>query len=124
MTICLLLVVFAVSWYLYMNSVDNYYDHDDEPQDEPEDKPKGPRKPPSWVYVGGIIDNRNKTATAFFHDFANNDDRELEMSYVDSVSGDGLEMSARAVCNRWNMEEAEALRNTGSMEAGNPPGTK
>lgn len=124
MTICLLLVVFAVSWYLYMNSVDNYYDHNDEPQDEPEDKPKGPRKPPEWCYVGGIIDNVHKTATAFFHDFANDDDRELEMSYVDSVSGDGLEMSARAVCNRWNMEEAEALRNTGSIGAGNPPGTK
>ena len=90
----------------------------------PEDKSKGPRKPPEWCYVGGIIDNVHKTATAFFHDFANDDDRELEMSYVDSVSGDGLEMSARAVCNRWNMEEAEALRNTGSTEAGNPPGTK
>lgn len=90
----------------------------------PEDKPKGPRKPSSWVYVGGIIDNRNKTATAFFHDFANDDDRELEMSYVDSIRDNGLEMSARAVCNRWNMEEAEALLNAEGSEAGNQPGTK
>lgn len=115
MMLLLLLVLFACVIYALRK---------DDVQPVQEDKPKGPRKPPEWAYVGGWIDNRNKTATAFFHDFANDDDRELEMSYVDSVSGDGLEMSAREVCDRWNLEEAEAFRNTGSTEAGNQPGTR
>lgn len=87
-----------------------------QPVDPDDNEPKGPRKPPRWAYVGGIMDNRNRTATGFFHDFANGEDRERSLQYDESLDGSAMEEEAYRLCAEWNAAGSTDSADEGSRQ--------